>query len=144
MTPGRPRLVAALAAALGACGHARSTEAPEPARARPGHEANASPAHEPARGAPRVERDAKTGIPVAPSRVALLEPGAVKAIQERLMHRGELDRRRATDELDAETRAALSRFQRDQGLPATGDPDQTTIEKLGLRVGDVFVSSKRD
>src|SRR5690349_9591957 len=57
--------------------------------------------------------------PIAESWTALLQPGAERQIEQRLIDRGYLESP-ATDRPDPRTYAALRRFQRDEGLPATG------------------------
>ncbi|HVU52272.1 MAG TPA: peptidoglycan-binding domain-containing protein [Polyangia bacterium] len=144
----RRSLVGALLVALASCGHTRSVEpTSEPGHERPPFDQSASSVHkpEPVAGAPSSSGPSRspTGLPLPTSPAGLLKPGAAKAIQERLIHAGALSRRTTTDELDGETRAALERYQKSQGLPATGDPDGATIDRLGLKAEDVFVSAKR-
>ncbi|HEY5991431.1 MAG TPA: peptidoglycan-binding domain-containing protein [Candidatus Udaeobacter sp.] len=45
-----------------------------------------------------------------------------------------------TGSLDVETRAALTNFQRDYGLPITGAIDEATVETLGLGQSEVYQS----
>jgi hypothetical protein len=76
--------------------------------------------------------------PLANSPEGLLQPGTVTALQDKLVSRGYLDKSARSDKLDGKTEKALREFQRDQGLPATGAPDDLTVQKLGLSPRDVF------
>ena len=133
--------------ALGSCGHARTVEGgAEEGHEHPPYDKGAAAAHQPERvpGATSTSApsESKTGIPLATSAAQLLKPGAAKLIQERLARDGALPRSAVTGELEGATREALARYQKAHGLPATGDPDRATVEKLGLRTDDVFVSGK--
>jgi hypothetical protein len=132
---GRSWALTALAvlASLAACAHAREVEPVEP---RP--EEGATPSTS-IRG---VSRDERTGIPIASTPGALLKPGAARLIQERLARAGALRAGHTTERLDAATFAALARYQKAHDLPATGQPDGATIDKLGLSADDVFVSGQ--
>ncbi len=68
----------------------------------------------------------------------LLRPGAVHSIEQALMERGYLapNTRRTLTEADQD---AIARFQRDNGLPATGYPDESTLKKLGFDPAKVFL-----
>jgi peptidoglycan hydrolase-like protein with peptidoglycan-binding domain len=80
----------------------------------------------------------ETGTVLATSSAGLLKPGALRTIQQRLAKAGALAEGHETGKLDAATRAAVTHFQDAQGLPATGELDDATIEKLGLHPKDVF------
>jgi hypothetical protein len=67
-----------------------------------------------------------------------LKPGAVKMIQQRLAIAGVLPEVQTSGLMDAPTRAALMRYQQANGLPATGEPDDATVRKLGLRSENIF------
>ncbi|MFO0614705.1 MAG: type VI secretion system tip protein TssI/VgrG [Polyangiaceae bacterium] len=56
-------------------------------------------------------------------------PDTPRGITTRLKHLGYYHRA-PTDQLDAPARQAIQSFQRDHGLPATGEPDSQTIAKL--------------
>jgi peptidoglycan hydrolase-like protein with peptidoglycan-binding domain len=122
-----------LIGSLAACGHTRTT-APASAQAesRPQEVAAAPPPH---------RTESENGVPLATSSAGLLKPGAAKMIQQRLEDAGALQEEQETGAMDAVTRSALTRFQRAAGLPATGEPDADTVEKLGLKARDVFVSA---
>jgi hypothetical protein len=83
-------------------------------------------------------------VPLATSPASLLQPGAAAALQDKLIGRGLLDQNDRSQELDGKTQKALRDFQRDQGLPATGTPDDLTVRKLGLDPARVFRSSKEE
>lgn len=123
----RSLLVFAAALAVG-CSHTQSVAPPEEPEKEAVPEKKAA--------APKkVKVVASKTTPSSPS--ALLQPGGAKAIQEKLASSGDL-KEEPTGELDGPTRAALARYQRAHDLPATGLPDDATVGKLGLKVGDIF------
>ncbi len=89
-------------------------------------------------GGPHVA-NASPPLPASPA--GLLREGGAASIQDRLMARGYLHRDTRTDELDGPTEKALRDFQRENGLPATGIPDDLTVKKLGLSPKDLFRAS---
>jgi murein L,D-transpeptidase YcbB/YkuD len=114
--------------ALG-CGHTHQVESGEPK----------ADAGAPAERHELPERThSETGTPLATSSAGLLKPGAMRTIQQRLAKKGVLGEGHESGKLDAATRAAVTRFQDAQGLPATGELDDATIEKLGLHPKDLF------
>jgi hypothetical protein len=139
--------VCALVVGIASCGHARSVEPAggEPGHVHPPYDPGASSAHKPApvEGGATSGARSPTGPPLATSPAGLLKPGAARSIQERLVRAGALAPRTPTDELDGPTRTALARYQKSVGLPATGDPDGVTVQRLGLESEDVFVSAKK-
>lgn len=68
----------------------------------------------------------------------LMRPEGPRLIQEALADRGYLSKDHQTGELDAETSAALRRFQAAEEVARTGYPDRETVRKLGLSVARVF------
>jgi peptidoglycan hydrolase-like protein with peptidoglycan-binding domain len=118
-----------------ACSHTQSvgpTEEPEKAMAEAKSEVKAEP---PKDGELASKDAASATTPSSPT--ALLKPGGANAIQDKLAGKGELNGA-PTGKLDGPTRAALARFQRANDLPATGLPDDATVQKLGLKPEDVF------
>jgi hypothetical protein len=120
----RAALALAVVAALAACSRTRKVDRPaeEPTAAKP--EAPDRPAEKgvpPAEGRPRV--------PASPE--ALLAEGAVGDLQRALADRGLLGKHQR-GELDPPTSAALQRFQKEEGLAATGFPDRETLRRLGI------------
>lgn len=79
--------------------------------------------------------------PLATSAAGLLQPRAAEALQDKLIARGYLEGTARSGKLDGKTQRALREFQREQGLPATGTPDDLTVEKLGLSPNDLFRSA---
>jgi hypothetical protein len=75
----------------------------------------------------------ENGAPLATSPAGLLKPEAVKAVQQKLASHGRLAEADESGKLDGPTRQALREFQRANNLPATGVPDDLTIQKLGLK-----------
>lgn len=112
-----------------ACGHTHQVESGEPK----------GDAGAPAERRKLPERmHSETGTPLATSSANLLKPGAIRTIQQRLAKAGVLGEGRESGKMDAATRAAVTHFQDAQGLPATGELDDATVEKLGLHPKDVF------
>jgi hypothetical protein len=64
-------------------------------------------------------------------------PDGPRLIQEALSRRGYLSDHRSRT-IDERTSDALQRFQRDNKLPSTGEPDRETVRKLGLSTDKVF------
>ncbi len=129
-----------------ACGHTKSvTPAPEQDRSSDeGHD-------QPPTDAPHGHRETRKeppshapAVPLATSPASLLRPGAAAILQDKLIGRGLLDPSDRSQELDGKTEKALRDFQRDQGLPATGTPDDLTVRKLGLDPASVFRSSREE
>jgi hypothetical protein len=114
-----------------------------PARSGEAGAANA-PNHREARLTSPAGEGAGEGLPLATSPAGLLKPHAVEDIQDRLETKGALPPDHRSGKLDGPTREALRKFQKDAGLPATGAPDDLTIQKLGLRPEDVFRASRAD
>ena len=95
-----------------------------------------APSQQPATG------KGKSAVPLTTSPAGLLREGAAKKIQQRLARAGAPAEMKASGELDGPTRAALARYQRAHDLPATGDPDDATVQRLGLDPDEVFVSRR--
>jgi hypothetical protein len=138
----------ALAACLAACSHTKSVGSETESAAEqagPPYDENAPAKHRPARAeasaGPRTFKSTG-GVPLSTSPVGLLKPGAAKRIQEQLAGQGALPADQVTGQLDGPTRSALARFQAEHQLPATGDPDDATVKKLGLDAADIFVSGQ--
>jgi peptidoglycan hydrolase-like protein with peptidoglycan-binding domain len=70
--------------------------------------------------------------PPAPAAAALSEP-AIKALQDALAKQGIAVK--VDGVLSEETRAAIRRYQSQHHLPVTGEPDNATLDKLGVRLG---------
>lgn len=116
---------------------------PAPARSSEAGAASA-PSHREARLTSPAGAGAGEGLPLATSPAGLLKPHAVEDIQDRLETKGALPPDHRSGKLDGPTREALRKFQKDAGLPATGAPDDLTVQKLGLRPEDVFRASRAD
>jgi hypothetical protein len=121
-------VVAALLVGGTACVHTRATPPP------PETIAPTKPDHEQA---------VETGIPVASTPQGLLRAGAEKRIQSRLHARGLLRPEQVNGQLDGVTRQALRKFQKSEGLPATGLPSYETVERLGLKLDEIFHTTRR-
>jgi peptidoglycan hydrolase-like protein with peptidoglycan-binding domain len=72
------------------------------------------------------------------SATGILKDGGAALLQQRLHAQGYLTNDKKTGKLDDATEAALRSFQRDRHLPATGIPDDATVNALGLKPSDVF------
>jgi peptidoglycan hydrolase-like protein with peptidoglycan-binding domain len=133
------------------CSHTETVERHDPAppaqRDRASDEAEkarATPERDPApprKAADDDGADHDDAPPLASSPGGLLQPGAAAALQDKLIARGYLEASVRSGRLDAKTQKALREFQREQGMPATGAPDDLTVEKLGLSPGEVFRSA---
>jgi hypothetical protein len=110
---------------LGAAGCAHTRGTPPP----PSAVAPTKPDHEQA---------AETGIPIASTPQGLMKEGAEKKIQLRLKSKGLLTAEEVNGQLDPPTREALRKFQKKEGLPATGLPSYETVRSLGLDLDAVF------
>lgn len=149
----RLALLLILAAPL-ACSHARQvadTENPEPGAGPPHDEgtvprverAGQTPRSSPAKNdAQKVDEAENQPPPLATSPAGLLEPGAVKRIQEQLHDQGFLPKEARSGRLDGPTRKALRELQSKHNLPATGTPDDVTLQKLGLDAKELFRSAR--
>lgn len=125
----------ALAMALLACAHAKTTDAQRQDQAAPESE-SAMPRAKTESGSnktrvPLSDKEPKS-IPVVAHAEGLLKPGAEQRIRDKLSEGGWLAERKAS------TDAALRRFQDSHDLPATGMPDHQTIRMLGLNPDEVF------
>lgn len=101
--------------------------------------------HEPSgvRGESSNESSTKDGSspPLPASPQGMLREGAAGDLQDKLIERGYLDKSLRSGSLDGDTVKALRAFQRDNGMPATGVPDDLTVTKLGLSPKDLFRAS---
>lgn len=141
-------MVLLLAAATG-CGHATSVGDSSDTNATPPADEKKSPPQKrerreiSSRGAGRLTSDSRENAPVlstAPG--GQLKPHAVEGIQQKLKANGKLSKEYAPGKMDQPTRDALREFQRENNLPATGMPDDVTIQKLGLGTTDIFRSAQ--
>jgi hypothetical protein len=78
-----------------------------------------------------------------PGTPLVLKPGAVEMVRQRLEVAGVLRAQQvsgqpAPGELSASVRSALARFQEANHLPPTGELDEVTVLKLGLRPKNIF------
>jgi peptidoglycan hydrolase-like protein with peptidoglycan-binding domain len=139
------RIVAAAAALLiGACFHATQVEKPDQAQQESPQGAQPKKSEGGAAAQPRAaRRPQKPGRPaLAASPSGLLVPGAVEQIQQALATRGYLDREAAASgDIDVATSAAIRRFQSDEGIARTGNPDHETLRRLGLDADALFRKS---
>jgi peptidoglycan hydrolase-like protein with peptidoglycan-binding domain len=92
----------------------------------------------------QARRPQKPGRPpLAAGPGGLFVPGGVEQLQNALAHKGYLDMSQAQKgEIDAQTSAAVRKFQEDQGIARTGNPDHETVLRLGLKPDDLFRKSE--
>ncbi len=128
------------AALLLACSHATHVARPGGAD-RGGEAAQPAPSEGGAAERPRqARRPARPGLPpLAASPGGLFVPGGVEKVQRALAGRGYLDLPEArAGDLDEPTSAAVRRFQAEQGIARTGNPDHETVRRLGLDPDAIF------
>lgn len=141
----RPLPALVLAAA---CAHA--THVQQPARDDAAASGKAGAAAQPAESeggaaaqahlARRPEKQGRPPLAAAPG--GLFAPGGIEKLQKALVDRGYLDAKdAASGRIDEATSAAVRKFQGDQGLARTGNPDHETVRKLGLDPDQLFRKS---
>jgi murein L,D-transpeptidase YcbB/YkuD len=114
------RRAALVAVALAmACRHARKAQPPEPPQAQ----------EQTGRAEGIPARKGRPAVPATPR--ALLGEKDLAEVQKALAGRGLL-REHREGQLDDPTAQALEKFQRREGLAATGFPDRATVRRLGL------------
>lgn len=135
------------------CGHTRRADDTPVAAEKEGEDS--APKRAPARkekttadeprkkAASPSKESSEDGPPLATGPEGLMTEGGVAKIQDRLRERELLKGDTSSGHWDEPTRTAMREFQRDNGLPATGMPDDVTVGKLGLKPGDVFRSTKK-
>ncbi len=137
-------LIAALLAA--GCSHTKHVEEGEGGEGSAQASQSAQPTEKeggPAAQARAARRPQKPGRPpLAASPGGLFAPGGVEQIQKALASRGYLDLGSAKlGDIDAETSAAVRKFQSDEGIARTGNPDHETVRRLGLDPDQLFRKS---
>jgi hypothetical protein len=138
------RPIVCAAAVLLACSHATKVEKPDESQGQTGTAAQPTKAEGGAAAKPRLaRRPQRPGRPpLAASPSGLFVPGGVKKLQEALSQQGYLDLHEAQEgEIDDATSAAIRKFQADQGIARTGNPDHETIRRLGLDPDSLFRKS---
>jgi peptidoglycan hydrolase-like protein with peptidoglycan-binding domain len=139
------RRVALLAVALVACSHATKVARTDDSEGKSAPAAQPAEKHGGAAAKPGLaRRPAKPGRPpLAASPSGLLVPGGVEKLQQALAGRGYLEGAAArTGEIDEDTAAAIRKFQTDQGIARTGNPDHETVRRLGLDPDELFRRSE--
>jgi hypothetical protein len=87
---------------------------------------------------PEREQAVETGLPISSTSHGILQDGAELKIQQRLQGKGFLDGEQTAGQLDPQTREALRRFQKQEGLPPTGLPSYETVRHLHLDLDALF------
>ncbi|MFL5388161.1 MAG: peptidoglycan-binding domain-containing protein [Myxococcales bacterium] len=139
-------IAAAAALALSGCFHATSVEKPdqgggssEKKQGAQPKQKEGGPAAKP-RAARRPERPGRPPLAADPS--GLFVPGGVEQVQQALASRGYLDMAEVKrGVVDAPTSAAVRKFQTDQDIARTGNPDHETVRRLGLDADALFRKS---
>jgi hypothetical protein len=127
------------AGAVAGCGHthtASDTSAQTPDKPAADQSASKHKDDISAEGSGKTIRS-ENGPPLATSPAGLLKPEAVKELQEKLVSHGQLAEADQSGKLDGPTHKALREFQRANNMPATGMPDDLTIQKLGLKPSEL-------
>jgi peptidoglycan hydrolase-like protein with peptidoglycan-binding domain len=137
-------LCAAAAVSLAGCFHATRVEKPDGDSGS--SEKAAQPTKEEGGAAAKphaARRPQKPGRPpLAASPAGLFVPGGVEQVQQALAAKGYLDLDSAKKgDIDAPTSAAIRKFQADQGIARTGNPDHETVRRLGLDADKLFRKS---
>lgn len=133
------------ALALVACSHARKVAKPDDQGEQNGRSAQPTEKEGGAAAKPRLaRRPARPGRPpLAASPSGLFAPGGVEKLQKALADRGYLDTSDVqAGEVDETTSAAIRKFQADQGIARTGNPDHETVRRLGLDPDELFRRSE--
>jgi peptidoglycan hydrolase-like protein with peptidoglycan-binding domain len=134
-----------LAVAMAACSHATKVEKPDHGGGTSGQGAQPTKSEGGAAAQPKVaRRPQRPGRPpLAASPSGLLVPGGVEKIQQALAGRGYLDLEEAeAGHIDAATAGAVRKFQTDEGIARTGNPDHETVRRLGLDPDELFRKSE--
>jgi len=87
---------------------------------------------------PERERAVETGLPISSTSHGILQEGAELKIQRRLTEKGLLNGEQTDGQLDPNTREALRKFQKHEGLPPTGLPSYETVRHLLLDLDSIF------
>jgi hypothetical protein len=140
------KLIAAAAVlSLAGCFHATNVEKPDQGGASSGKQ-GAQPKQQEGgaaakpRAARRPERPGRPPLAADPS--GLFVPGGVEKVQEALASRGYLDMGNVKrGMIDAPTSAAVRKFQDDEDIARTGNPDHETVRRLGLDADSLFRKS---
>lgn len=75
-------------------------------------------------------------LPATPS--SLVTAGAARQLKDELRKRGYLTEPSQGPELNAATSDAVRRFQQEEGLAATGFPDQETLRRLDIDASEAY------
>lgn len=125
------RLTLFAALALAACAH---TDKPTNPKYEEQKAADETP---PAQGKTKAKAPkSESGIQLASSPTDALTHDGLISVEKALVVRGYLDRERGS--FDERVKDAMARFQKKEGLPATGAPDRESVRRLGLHTEDVF------
>lgn len=140
------RAALALALLLAACSHATKVAKPDSGDEEE-QKGAAQPTEKEGGAAERpgvARRPRRPGQPpLAASPSGLFVPGGVAKLQKALADRGYLDLSAADEgEIDAATSAAIRKFQSEQGIARTGNPDHETVRRLGLDPDQLFRKSE--
>jgi peptidoglycan hydrolase-like protein with peptidoglycan-binding domain len=85
--------------------------------------------------------EAAAQIPATATSPTAPNGSTIKALQEALNKQGVTVK--VDGVLDEETRAAIKKYQSQHHVPVTGEPDKTTLDKLGVRQSAIATESPR-
>jgi murein L,D-transpeptidase YcbB/YkuD len=122
------RFAPLLALALAACAHTDKPAAQQLEKAEKTEQPQAK--------APRKPPKSESGIQLATSPTDALTHQGLISVEKALEVRGYLHGQRPS--FDEQVKDAMARFQKKEGLPATGAPDRETVRRLGLHTEEVF------
>ena len=97
---------------------------------------------EPPRDTGQPAEHGRPPLPATPS--SLVTDSAARQLKDTLRDRGFLKKPSTGPELDAATSDALRQFQQEEGLAATGFPDQETLRRLGIDAEEAYRSAPEE
>jgi peptidoglycan hydrolase-like protein with peptidoglycan-binding domain len=81
-------------------------------------------------------------LPATPS--SLVTADAARQLKEELRNRGYLEKPSQGPDLDAATSNAIRKFQQEEGIAATGFPDQETLRRLDIDASSAYRSAPEE
>jgi peptidoglycan hydrolase-like protein with peptidoglycan-binding domain len=125
-------LVLAGCAQVRKVGRSDAADRPEDGREERQPETSAAPPRD--KGQPAEH--GRPPLPATPS--SLVTAAAARQLKAELRTRGFLENPSPGPELDAATSDALRKFQQEEGLAATGFPDQETLRRLNIDASEAY------
>jgi len=138
--PSRRAAVLAILVLLAACAQVRKvgrSDAEEPGdRREAGEERRPATSDAPPRDEGQPAQHGRPPLPATPS--SLVTADAARQLKQELRTRGFLEKPSPGPELDAATSDALRQFQQQEGIAATGFPDQETLRRLNIDASEAY------